>query len=181
MLVYDGFQYRQKVLFLKIFLSFAPVLFFSSCAYQDNQQKGLVKPCTPLFIAMPKNREIFDNIGPSLYEALYKRFSLNGYKLVGSPGKGYQLIVSIERWEPVHKLVSPDVVLFHEERILEISYQVRDFTDKVVLEKKRICTLLLSKPENPILNTDFVHFELERLLVRIARDIELYIRPFFIK
>jgi hypothetical protein len=130
---------------------------------------------------MPRNPEIFDNIAPSLYEALHKQFSLTGYNLVYSPRNGYQLTVVIENWKPLHKFISHDVVLFHERRTLEVSYQVRDFTNKVVCEKKHTGTLLLSKPENPILNTDFVHFELERLLVRVARDIELNVRPFFIK
>ena len=164
-------------------LFFAPLLFifFPSCAYRTCQQRTIHEMNIPLFIAMPKNPEIFDNIAPQLYEALYKHFSLSGYNLVSAPCDGYELTVVIKRWTPINKFISPDVVLFHERRTLEVLYQVRDFTHKVVLEKKCKRTFLLSKPENPILNTDFVYFELDRLLPCIARQIELNIRPFLLK
>lgn len=157
------------------------LFFFSSCGRQDGGSSELQHVQTPLFIAMPENTGIFDNIGPSLYEAVHNRCASAGYTLVAAPEDGYRMALIIKRWEPVHKLVSPDVVLLHEQRILEVVCQVRNFADDVVYEKNHAFTLLISKPKNPILNTDFVHFELERLLVRAARDIEYAMRTFFMK
>lgn len=164
-----------------LFCLIACVSFFSSCGYKKMVHVDMEGVRIPLFIAMPKNTDVFDNIGPLLYEALYRRFSLVGYRMVGVPRDGYQLCVSIQSWAPVQKVISPDVVLLHEQRALEILYKVCDFAGTVVFEKQGKFTVLLSKPENPILNTDFMNFELERLFIRVARDIELSIRPFFIK
>lgn len=153
------------------------LFFFSSCARQHVSTKYK----TPLFVAMPSNHRIFDNLAPLLYEAVYKRFTSSGWTLVQNAGDGYQLKINITEWKPQHRFISKDVVLLHEQRNFGLIYRLYNFTHDIVFEQKQSYTVLLSRPQNPLMNTQFMHFELEQLFGRIARDIERSIRQFLAK
>lgn len=134
----------------------------------------------PVFLEMPRNPLVFDNISPLLSEALHHHFLRIGYCLVNTSRDGYTLRVRAKALEPVTKLVSPDVVLMHTKIRCEFECILLDYAQQVVAQKTFSFFTLISKSKNPILNSDFIDFEYRRLFQRAAPQIEHFFRPYLI-
>jgi len=167
-----------QVFFLSLFL-----LTFSACLHkQENFSHYQIKKAdVPLFIEMPKNNLVFDNISPCAYQALYQHFQRLGYRLVNHHHDGYVLKIKIKNLDFLNKLISPDVLLFHATIRIELLCQLFNFDNKLITEKTFSCPSLISKPRSPILNSDFLEFTYNRLFTRTAPKIEQYIRPFLLE
>ncbi len=134
----------------------------------------------PLFIEIPRNTHTFDNLSPLAYEALHKHFTRVGYNLVDRPECGHTLRVIIKRLEPQCKLVSPNIILLHYSARLELDCMLLDFNHTMVARKTFFFSSLISKPRNPIINSDFIDFEYRRLFERSIPKIEHFFRPHLI-
>ena len=126
----------------------------------------------PVFVEMPRNIHVFDDIAPLLYQALHHQYMRVGYEVVDRPAHGYRLKVQIKNLESTQKLVSPEVNLVHYHARLELDCTLHNFNDHVVAQKKIFVSGLISKPRNPILNSDFLDYEYKRLCSRAASQIE---------
>lgn len=132
----------------------------------------------PLFIQMPRNLLVFDNVAPLLYDAVHEQYALIGYHLVDTAAKGYTLKIKIKNLEPTTKLVSPDIILLHYVVRLELECELLDFAGKSKARKTFLSSGLISKPQNPTLNSDFLDFYYKRLFRQAAHKIEHYFRRF---
>ena len=135
----------------------------------------------PLFIEMPRNVLAFDNIAPMLYQSLHQHCLRVGYDMVNKPSDGYSLHVNIKKFDPVNKLVLPEVVLAHYTIVLELEATLFDFNHTAVVQKTFTFSSLISRPRNPILKSDFVTYEYKRLFERSAPRIEHFFRPHLLK
>jgi len=135
----------------------------------------------PVFVEMPRNVHVFDDIAPLLYQALHHQYMRVGYDVVDRPARGYKLLVQIKNLEPTQKLVSPEVNLVHYHARLELDCTLRNFNDQIVAQKKLFVSGLISKPKNPILNSDFLDYEYKRLCSRAASQIERHFKLPLIK
>lgn len=163
-------------------LTIIVLLFWSSCAFRKPliSDFAIKNANIPLFIQMPTNVVVFDHLSPLVYQALHRHFMRIGYVLVDQPDHGYVLHIDIKRLDQTNKLISPDIVLLHYTLRLELACTLFNFNHNVVAQNKFFFSSLISKPRNPILNSDFLDFEYKRLLERAAPKIEYYFRSYLI-
>lgn len=135
----------------------------------------------PIFVAMPQNNFVFDNVAPMVYKEFFEYFQQIGYHVVDDPGRGYVLQTTIKKLDPSQKYVSPDVLPFYIEMRLELFCQLCNFAKEVVAEKNFYFSTLICKPRNPILTSSFFKFEYEKLLRQLAPRVEHYFRQFLKK
>ncbi len=159
------------------------LVFVSSCGIKRN----LTFDCSaknaeiPLFLEFPQNDLVFENVAPLIYDVFMGHFERIGYNLVVKSTNGYTLRVIIRSLDPIYKYVSPDVVLFHATIKLELLVQLLNFKKDMIAQKTFLFTSLISKPQNPILKSDFLDFEYTRLLKKAAPKVEQFFRPFLLK
>ncbi len=155
---------------------------FCSCAYKKVSHNTIVKNIhTPIFIQMPENVLVFDNISSTVYKSLWDYFEQLGYRLADSECGAFVLKVKVKQLEPIHKFISPDVLTYGQRIKLELFCSAFDSKQKLLVQKNFIFSSLLCKPKNPILNTDFLEFEYCKLLQRAAPKIEQYFRSYWMK
>lgn len=142
---------------------------------------GIRKSHIPIFIEMPSNPLVFDDIAPLVYQSLHNHMLRVGYDLVDHPSKGYVLATKIKSLEPVNKLVSPDIVLFNYTVRIELDCSLLDFNGVVLTQKSFFLSSLISKPKNPTLNSDFLDFEYKRLFERSLPRVERFFRKYLLK
>lgn len=145
------------------------------------QHLALKNQEVPVFLEIPKNTMVFENLSPLVYDVMHAHLKRIGYKLVDSKNDGYTLQITIKDLSPSYKYVSPDVLLFHATIRLELSCNLLNYGQKSVIQKKFTFSTLLSKPQNPIINSDFSDFEYTKLLEKAAPKIEQFFRPYLLK
>ncbi|MFA5074576.1 MAG: hypothetical protein WC436_00570 [Candidatus Babeliales bacterium] len=170
--------------FKKIFLSFSCVinlLFFNSCAYKQFSCNNISKNVSiPIFIKMPENSLTFEHLSPIVYESIYSYFNSVGYKLSDNKKNSFVLNIKIKKLTPVHKFLSPDLLLYDQNITIELECSLFDFQDKLLEKKVFSFFTLLSTPKDPILNTGFLDYEYRQLMRRSMPKIEQYFRKYFL-
>jgi hypothetical protein len=136
---------------------------------------------TSIFIELPSNSNVFENISSLVYESLVSHFQRVGYKVVSNQSSAYSLRITIKNLEPIQKYVSPDILLFHSTVKLELYCQLLNYRKEVVAEKTFYFDRLISKPKNPVLNSDFLNYEYKKLMWNAAPKIEQYFKKFISK
>lgn len=134
----------------------------------------------PIYIDMPKNPLAFDNISPIIYQGLHNEFLRIGYKLVNRTSDGYVFRSKIKNLDPISKFISPDIILLHYTIRLELECTLLNFNQHIIAQKTFLFSTLISKPRNPIINSDFLDFAYKRLMQRSTPKIERYFRPYLI-
>lgn len=155
----------------------------NSCTHRTSviSRTNITKSKIPLYIQLPENKYVFDNITPLVYETITHRFRRIGYYLVNDRNDGYLLKITIKSLDPQTKFVSPDVLLFHLRMRLVLLCELFDFNNKLVNAKQFEGSTLISKPIDPILKSDFFYFEYKKILERMAPIIEHHFRPILTK
>jgi hypothetical protein len=163
----------------KIFIIF--LLFFTGCAKKSTISDVAIRNARiPIFLEMPRNPLVFDNISPLLSDALHHHYLRIGYCLVNTYHDGYTLRIRAKALEPTTKLVSPDIVLMHTQIRCELECMLLNFKQEPVIQKTFSFFTLISKSKNPILSSDFIDFEYRRLFERAAPQIERFFRPYLV-
>ena len=154
--------FRAKVVICLFFI----LALTSSCAYRKSLITHTnIKNCKiPLFIQLPENKFVFDNLAPLVYETMIQRFARVGYYLVNERKNGYLLKISIKSLDPQTKFVSPDVLLFHVRMKIVLLCELFNFNNTLITTKTFHGTTLISKPIDPILKSDFFYFEYKKIL-----------------
>jgi hypothetical protein len=157
--------------------------FFSSCGIKQGVKSALspAQLAIPLFVEIPQNDLVFENISLLIYDIFIAHFERVGYKIVTIPSDGYSLRITIKGLEPMYKYVSPDIVLFNAMIKLELFCQLINFNKDIIAKKDFTFTTLISKPKDPILSSDFLDFSYTRLLKKAAPKVEQYFRNFLLK
>jgi len=170
---------------MRIYFLFFSVLFlFSSCSHQKELsiKKNIVNNVDyPIFIQMPRNVVVFDNLSPILYGSLIDEFKRKGYKLSYNQKNSYILIIKIKNLFPVSKFISPDMLLYNTKIGLELHCKLFDVNNKLINEKSFLFSRLINKPKDPIMNTNFLDYQYKKIMIRASRKIETYIRRFLLK
>lgn len=135
----------------------------------------------PIFIQQPKSIHVFENIAPLLYDTFIAHVERVGYRVVDRPCDGYTVAFTIKSLEPAYKYVSPDIVLFNTTVQIIIVCTLLNYRQEVVTQKEFTGTKLISKPRNPIQQSDITHDAYMKLLQNLVPTIEHYLRPFLLK
>jgi hypothetical protein len=167
---------------MKLFCFIFVALFFS-CIPQTRSKKVLsIRNCSiPLYIEMPKNKVVFENISSMVYDALWSHFLRVGFLLVGKKNNCYSLKVTVKKVENDYKFLSPDLLSYATKVRIELFCQLLDYKDKTVAEKTFTFGTLVSKAKRHVENATFSDFEYRRLIERDAYKIDQYFRPLLVK
>ncbi|MBS1988393.1 hypothetical protein JST56_05345 [Candidatus Dependentiae bacterium] len=159
------------------------VLCTNSCIHRTSliSHTNIINCKIPLYIQLPENKYVFDNITPLVYETITHRFRRMGYYLVNNQNDGYLLKITIKSLDPQTKFVSPDILLFHVRMRLVLLCELFDFNHELVNAKTFEGSTLISKPIDPILKSDFFYFEYKKILERISPVIEHHFRSILTK
>ncbi|MCF7799450.1 hypothetical protein K9L05_02345 [Candidatus Babeliales bacterium] len=167
--------------YLKYIFLFIILLFFNSCAYKQNSYNNISKNASGLlFIKMPENSLTFEHLSPIVYESIHSYFNSIGYKLSDNKNNSFLLDIKIKKLTPVHKFISPDLLLYNQNIELELECLLFNSQDKLLAKKVFYFFALLSKPKDPILNTGFLDYEYKQLMRRSVPKIEQYFRKYFL-
>jgi hypothetical protein len=168
-------HYRLKIFIIVLFS-------LTSCAKRSTISDVAIRSAhIPIFLEIPHNPLVFDNVSPLIAEALHHHYLRIGYCIVNTFRDGYTLRVRVKALDPTNKLVSPDVVLMHTKIRCELECILLDFGRHIVTQKTFSFFTLISKSKNPILNSDFIDFEYRRLFERAAPQIERFFRPYLVE
>lgn len=165
------------------FICLVMILFMESCGIKRNivTDFSVKNANVPVFLEFPRNSLVFENISPLIYDTFTEHFERVGYHIATRPTDAYRLRIIIKNLEPIYKYISPDIILFHATFKLELLCQLFNYANTIVTQKSFTVTTLISKPQDPILNSDFLDFAYTRLLKKTAPKVEQYFRPFLIK
>ncbi len=164
-------------------ISFIVLFALGSCGIkrQAVYDFAIKKADIPIFIEIPKNDLVFENISPLIYDVFTDHFERVGYRLVTKSSDGYSLCITIKSLDSIYKYVSPDIVLFNSVVKVDLFCQILNYNKDVIAKKSFTFTALVPKPQNPILNSDFTDFTYMCLLKKAAPKIEQYFRQFLLK
>jgi len=131
-----------------------------------------------IYIEMPQNAQVFENISPILYDALITHFERVGFNVVDSSGNCPVLRTLIKKVEPEYKFFSPDLLTYAIKMgiYLECSIIKEDGTVYPVKPKAFHFFTLVSKPKKMIFLSAFLDFEWRRLFERSVPQIDYFFR-----
>ena len=169
-------------LLVRIIFLYVTIIIMPSCCFKKNTITNFAArdARVSLYLEMPRNVVVFDNISHLVYEVLYKQFLRAGYVLLNSPGDGYSLRVCIKSLDQKNKFVSPDIVLLHYHAKLELECFLFNCDGRVVAKKTFFFSSLISKSRDPIMDSDFVKFGYKRLLEKSVPKIEHFFRSYML-
>ncbi|MBD3231076.1 hypothetical protein GF322_00245 [Candidatus Dependentiae bacterium] len=165
----------RQYFFVNIFLC---LLFFFSCSYQKIENTYNKNNKVKMFIAMPENTLVFDNVSPILYKKLCSYFSGVGYKLTNGIKDSFFLYTKIINVDKSQKFVSPDILLYDLRIKLELQCKLFDKNKNKIAEKTFYSYSLISKPSNPIFSSKFFELTYEDISKKIVPKVEQYFRKF---
>ena len=168
-------QLKSFFLFL-IFL-----IFLSSCSYQNVKKTYDQNRHTNIFIQMPDNVLVFDNLSPIIYKKIHNHFHRVGYQLTNNANDSFSLKLKIKNIDDSQKFISPDILLYNLKMRLELQCKLFDENKKLLEEKTFYFYSLISKPSNPILASKFFELIYRDLGKKAAPKIEQYFRKFLHK
>lgn len=175
------FLIQCRTLFICSFLCFS-LIFLPCCVlkHSTHQNMSVRNQAVPIFISIPVNNQVYENINSIVYDALIEYFELVGYRISTNSSNAYTLNVTIKNLDPVQKYVSPDILLFNSTIKIELECQLLNFNKDVVTTSSFYFYHMVSKPKSPVVNSDFLDFEYKRMLKRSTPQIEQKLRPYLL-
>ena len=170
-------MYIYKSRFGIWFLSIA-LLLFSSCAARRLQfGRNLKSVNIPLFIEMPQNVVVFDDLSGFLYEALWSRCKSVGYplKLYNQQGS-FRLVTKIVDMDRESQLLSFDVVV-HGFRVRLTVYCELYTSDGTLIDSTTFRFYdWFSRSKSPLLYGYYYREQYRALFSRWVGQIDYFIR-----
>ncbi|KKQ10792.1 MAG: hypothetical protein WCS92_02325 [Candidatus Babeliales bacterium] len=159
------------------------ILFLSACVFKHTTSRNfsVQKQTVHVFVQMPTSNQVYANIAPLVYDSIVEYFELVGYKISCKQSDAYTFNIIVKSLDPLQKYVSPDILLFHSTIRLELECQLLNFNQSIVASKIFYFYHLISKPKNPVTNSDFLDFEYRKLLRKAMPKIEQYFRPYLVE
>lgn len=153
---------------------------FTSCIYKNSSYNYVARNIqTPIFIYIPENITVFENVSPIIYKSIWNYYNNLGYNLINTKENAYTLKIKIKRLEPSTKFISSDVILYSMQIKIELECAVFDKEQKLIAEKNFSFSTLISKPQNTILNPGVLEYEYNKLMQRACPKIEQYFRKYW--
>jgi len=161
----------------------AVFLFLSSCVRQSIVRKNSLVELnsTSVFIQMPSNLLVFENISPLVYKIFWDHFDRVGYNLSKMNNTDFVLKIEIKDLGSARKIVSPDILSYGYNVKFELVCSLCDKNDKLLKKETFNFSTVIFKPRNPILSSNFLDFGYKKLIGRAAFKVEQYFRPYFLK
>ncbi len=173
---------KKKLILKKMVLSILLLVLLPSCAYKHFSRNIITKNIkAPVFIAMPTNSLVFDNMSPILYDALFKYYMRLGYPLVTRPGDTFVLKTNIEKLEPVENFISRDLLIYNVRIGLKFKCKLFDVNNNLIAKKYFEIFRIVSLPKDPLNNTSFLNYEYKNLAQRAVLKVERYFRKYFLE
>lgn len=168
---------KFNILYLSILF-----IFISGCAKNtDRLREEKFIPTEALFIEMPRNTLVYDNLSPIVYESLWNHFKRVDYKLQTHAEGAYRLSTKIKDLKEADRLVSPDIMTYGFRAILTMECTLCDKEGKKIDSKTFIFTKWTFKSNNPSLHQLYLNTQYQEMLDRAVIKIDHYFRKFFIK
>ena len=168
-------------MFRKIFYLVSFFLLFISCLKKSEFKRVSLKRDVSLFIEMPKNVTVFENLSWYLYEFLWNHFSCVGYDLRTNSDGVYRLSVKIKNLEKPKKFVSPDLLPYSYRVKVELLCQLFNKENKLLAEKTFNFGKWVSRSQDPILNSKFLLEQYKELFENNVPRIDQYFRKFLLQ
>ncbi len=160
-----------------------PLLFLlNSCTYKKSSYHTVAKNIRdPIFIQMPENVLVFENVSNVVYTCLWNRFKQLGYRLANKDQQTFLLKVKIKNLESLHKFISSDVIMYTKQIRLELFCQAFDKHKKLLVQKSFFFPMLFYNPKRTIMNSGYFEYKFKELMEkRAAPKIEHYFRKYWL-
>ena len=167
----------MKNIFNKLMLICFSFFFLSSCS-KNNINKNTSKNHQPIFIEMPQNKLVFENLSSLAYESLSSNFFRLGFRLFDDKKNCFYLRTMVENLDTDYKFLSPDLLTYTEKIRIDLNCQLFDYNDKLLSEKKFSFSTFISKSKDYSDNSSFLDFEYRKLLDRESYRIAKYFKKF---
>lgn len=158
-------------------------MLFSSCARKLIIRKSSLVELNSvsIYIQMPSNIFVFENISTMTYNIFWDHFNKVGYNLSKTDDACFTLKIEIKNFDSIRKVVSPDILSYGYNIKLELLCTLCNKDNKLLKKEIFNFSTVIFKPRNPILTSDFLDFSYKRILTRAAFKIEQHFRPYFLK
>ena len=151
-------------------------LLFTGCARSFRLGWGSDNASLPLYIAMPENNLVFENLSPLAYQAFWDHFQQRGYQMRTSPHNAYELRTKITNRNDEAKLLSLDILTYGYRIRLDLEVELRAASGELLGDEVLISFEWVLPPADPVLNRRYLYEHYKRLFIRIAPRIEHLIR-----
>lgn len=156
-------------------------LILPSCAKYSQEGSSTLSPLqTFLCIEMPRSNNVFENITPLLYKALWNHFQRAAFKLVSQEQASYRLVCFVRRFDTDEKLISPDVIPYAFRVWVELECTLYDKQGKKCAHKIFNFSSWASRPLDLRFTSHFETAEYERVFQRFVPRVDHYFRRFFV-
>ena len=160
---------------------FSVTLLFNSCAYKTTSYHSVAKNInSKIFIEMPKNILVFENISNIIYTAVWKRFKQLGYNLTSSSKNALTLKIKIKNLLNLHKMISEDVIVYSQQIRLDLDCDILDKNKKPIANKTFTFPFLFYKSKRTIMDHGYFKYSLKEIMEKTAAPrIERYFRKYW--
>lgn len=169
-------MYKLRIITLFIFS-----LFFSSCSKRFIGESTRAPSDSSIYIEMPDNKLVFENISSIIYEAISRHYNRVGYKISSTRKDSYVLKTLIKKIDSSHKFLSPDLLTYSTKMRVDLFCELLDEKNVSVAKKVFSFTTLLSKAKDYVANSKFTEFEYKRLFENNIYKIDHYFRKYFLE
>lgn len=168
--------------FLSFIFCLISLIFLPCCIFKHSTHQNLSvhNQAVPIFISIPVNNKVYENIAPLVYDIFVEYFELVGYQIFSKSSNAYSINITIKSLDPVQKYVSPDILLFNSNIKMELECELLNFNKDVVTKSSFYFYHLLPKPKNTEVSSDFLDFEYKRMLKNAMPRIEQKLRPYLL-
>lgn len=157
------------------------LLILPSCGYQKFSRNQVAKNIKQsIFIQIPENPLVFDNLSSIFYKSLFMTYKKLGYNLSDNTYNSFVLKTKIKSLEPVEKFISQDLLLYNIKLSIKVNCKLFDANRKLIIQKEMECFRLVSYPKDPIQNSKFLDYEYKKLMDRLSLKIERFFRKYFL-
>ncbi len=162
-------------------LSLFLFVFFPFCSRRETRRVSVDLKEFPLFIEMPQNVTVFDNLGPVLYVAFQNHFERVGFVLHTCKEGNNYLKSKIENLRHDSKFISLDIVPYVFKVNISVKCWLFDSSNVLIEEKSFEFFKWVHRPEDALLNSDFLNFQYRELLQNSVPKIDQYFRKFILQ
>ena len=160
-----------SIIFLSSCIPSKQAEYFSFCRWNHSTSKER----RPLYIEMPENKIVFENLSPMVYDVLWRHFSRVGFRLCDKKDAWYYLKITIKNVETDYRFLSPDLLTYAIKMKIDLLCELRD-REKNIAKKMFSFRTLIPKAKDYVANSLFTHVEYRRLFEREAYKIDHYFR-----
>ena len=156
------------------------VISFTSCGKKKTYHVFFTFDKCPLYIDMPKNVTVFENLGPILYDTLCNHFRRVGFTLSTRRRNNFILDTKIKRLVQEPKFVSLDVLPYAFRAKVEVNAKLFDPEGDLLEEKNFYFHKWFSRSKDPVMGSDYLVDQYRNLFVSFVPQIDQYFRKFLL-